>query len=341
MIMNTIKLKTDCNRICDIFVTHDLSHTSVFLQEHISPTRRCIAIIDEKVEQLYGNLFPFEKIIFHAKESHKSWDNAGEIIKQLINKQADKDIFLLGIGGGITTDITGFVASIYKRGVDFGFIPTTLLAMIDAAVGGKNGLNILEFKNMVGTIRQPQWIYANTSFLKSFSKKELYNGIPEMLKVFLIDGNDYFAGADFLVKQYNEELFATEEAVNQWMYFITKAIEIKSRFVEQDETDCGARRLLNLGHTYAHAIEHCTRQYTHGEAVGIGLVLAAQEGGFPHLNHLIHTLQSCHLPFSLPSHLSIGQLHSAMLQDKKIKNQRLPFIVLKDVGNVSFAEKQL
>ena len=94
MIMNTIKLKTDCNRICDIFVTHDLSHTSVFLQEHISPTRRCIAIIDEKVEQLYGNLFPFEKIIFHAKESHKSWDNAGEIIKQLINKQADKDIFL-------------------------------------------------------------------------------------------------------------------------------------------------------------------------------------------------------------------------------------------------------
>lgn len=339
--MEKIKLQTGSNQNCDIFVTHNLSHTPTFFQEYIAPTRRYMAVIDEKVEQLYGDLFPFEKIIFQADETNKSWTIAGEIIQQLIEKQADKDIFLLGIGGGITTDITGFVASIYKRGVDFGFIPTTLLAMIDAAIGGKNGLNILEFKNMVGTIRQPQWIYANTSFLKTFSKDKLYQGIPEMLKVFLIDGNDYFAAADFFIRQYNGELFATEEEVQQWIYFITKAIEIKCGFVRQDETDGGSRRLLNLGHTYAHAIEHCTQQYTHGEAVGIGLIFAAQQGDFPHLNHLIHTLQSCHLPCSLPTNLTIKDLHAAMLQDKKIKNQRIPFIILKDVGNVTFAEKQL
>lgn len=336
-----IVLQTKQGNNCNIIINSDFSQFDTLLSSFVAPGRRVIAIIDDNVERIYGSLFSFEKIIFHATEKDKSWESAGVIIQQLIEKQADKDTFLLGIGGGITTDITGFVAAIYKRGVDFAFVPTTLLAMVDASIGGKNGVNALSIKNMIGTIRQPKFVYTNLSFLKSFSNHDLYKAIPELLKVFLVDGKDYFAAADFFVEQYAKKLFEKDDDMQMWETFITKAIEIKCRIVEKDEFETGARRILNLGHTYAHAIEHCCPQYSHGEAVGIGLVLAAKEGNFPHIKHLIQTLQACELPHQLPIDISATEFHKAMLQDKKIDNQRLHLIVLEDVGKIAIREKEL
>ena len=149
---------------------------------------RAIVLIDEKVDALYGQLFPYEKITVFADEKEKTMDTVMTIIRRLMALGAGRDTFLLGVGGGITTDICGFIASIFKRGVGFGFVPTTLLAMTDAALGGKNGINVEGYKNMVGAIVQPQFVLVCPSFLSSFSKSDICKSVPELLKTRLISG---------------------------------------------------------------------------------------------------------------------------------------------------------
>ena len=154
-------------------------------------TRRVVAVIDRRVEELYGNLFPFEKIEVVAEERRKTMQTVEELIQKLLELHADRDVLLLGVGGGITTDICGFVASIYKRGVACGLVPTTLLGMVDAAIGGKSGVNMLGYKNMVGSIRQPEFVVSSVEFLRTLSVAEVRQGLAEMLKAFLISGKHF------------------------------------------------------------------------------------------------------------------------------------------------------
>ena len=328
--MDTLNLTTLSGQKCDIFIASETTDLSRILDKYTRPQQRIIAIIDKKVENLYGNLFPFEKIVIETSEEKKTMQTIEEITGQLLEMKAERDIFLLGIGGGITTDLTGFVASIYKRGVDFAFIPSTLLAMIDAAIGGKNGVNALKFKNMLGTIRQPKFVFEATSLLKSFTKEELYKSLPELYKVLMIEGTDFEKAADFFSSIEYERLFQHEKL----SYFIHKAVDIKCSIVRSDEFEQGDRRLLNLGHTFAHAIEHCT-SLSHGEAVGIGLVLAARNSGNAACaDSIANALRACGLLTEIPNGISRSELMDAIAQDKKITDGVLNMAVINDIGEV-------
>ncbi|MBO4646013.1 MAG: 3-dehydroquinate synthase [Bacteroidales bacterium] len=303
--------------------------------------RRVIAVVDDVVDRLYGSEFPFEKILLHASEENKTLDTVAKVMDELLALRADRDTFLLGIGGGITTDLTGFVASVFKRGVDFAFIPTTLLAMVDASIGGKNGVNVRHLKNMVGTFNLPCFIHTDCRFLRSFSTRELYKSLPEMFKAFLISGNHLAESASFFAGNDVDSLFATEENIRQLQFYIQEAVRVKERIVAQDGKDRGIRKILNLGHTVGHAIECCTDEFSHGEAVGMGLVVAAQNGSCPDIQLLRDALSSCGLPVEIPSYLSETALREAMAQDKKIANGKIDYVVLYALGDVRLVRMPL
>ena len=303
-------------------------------------TRRVVAIIDRKVEELYGNIFPFEKIEVVADERYKTMQTVEEVIQRLLALHADRDVLLLGVGGGITTDICGFVASIYKRGVACGLVPTTLLGMVDAAIGGKNGVNMLGYKNMLGTIRQPEFVVSTIDFLQTLDAEEVRQGLAEMLKVFLIKGK-YFeeCGAFFADHGVGEML---EDAVkrSQLQAFILAAVAVKEGLVREDERDNGVRQLLNLGHTFGHALERCTGM-AHGDAVAIGIVCAAKCVNSADTPLITNVLQSCGLPVEIPAGVSREAMLEAMMQDKKRADGRCRVVVLEAVGRVAVREMDL
>lgn len=332
--METISLNTLNGNTCQIYVDSTLRFFHDVLREHAA-NRRIVAIIDQNVDSLYGDVFPFEKITVRATEHDKSLATVEKVLARLVELRADRDVFLLGIGGGITTDICGFVASVFKRGVDFGFVPTTLLAMIDASVGGKNGVNLLGYKNMVGNIRQPRFVYVACSVLQSLPLASFRNALPEMWKAFLISRHDFEESADFFAHFDHTAMMRDPSALESILYYIKEAVGVKCRIVERDEWERGERRLLNLGHTFAHALEHCAPEIAHGEAVGIGLVLAAHNSAQPQLERVISkTLSDNGLRNSLPQNVDRQSMLEAMRHDKKITAGKLNFVGFDAGGKV-------
>ena len=299
--------------------------------------RRVIAIIDEKVNRLYGDLFPYERITVVAEERVKTMATVEHLVRRLMEMGAERDVFLLGVGGGITTDLCGFTASVYKRGVGFGFVPTTLLAMVDAAIGGKNGVNVDGFKNMVGAIVQPQFVLTCPSFLSSFSKSDICKSVPELLKTCLINGKGFDEVASFFGRTDFPDFLESEELLG----YIREAAAVKCGVVAQDERESGARRVLNLGHTFAHALERCSgNMLSHGEAVGIGLVLAAKNGGSDTMaERIAHALKQLELPYRVAGMMALADLNAAVEQDKKNSGHHLNLVVIDDAGKVSFCRK--
>lgn len=309
------------------------------LRTLLPENRRVIAIIDEKVDRLYGDLFPYERITVVAEERTKTMATVEHLVRRLLEMGAERDVFLLGIGGGITTDLCGFTATVYKRGVGFGFVPTTLLAMVDAAIGGKNGVNVDGYKNMVGAIVQPQFVLTCPSFLSSFSKSEINKSVPELLKTSLISGSHFDEVAAFFGRADFPEFLESEELLG----YIREAAAVKCGVVAQDEMESGVRRVLNLGHTFAHALERCSgNRLSHGEAVGIGLVLAAKNGGSDAMaERIANVLKLLELPYQVPETMEVANLDEAVAQDKKNSGHLLNLVVIDDAGKVSFCRKSV
>ena len=305
-----------------------------FLSRSIQPSQTLVAVVDSKVAELYGHYFSFPTILIDASEENKTLQTVDYVIHELLKLQIDRNCFLLGIGGGITTDIVGFVAAIYKRGVDCGLVPTSLLAMVDAAIGGKNGVNVHHLKNMVGTFRQPRFTYICTQFLYSLPIREYRAALSEILKVFLIDGRYFAEAVTFFTQTSFPALLQNDACVQCLTDLMIKAINIKCEIVEKDELEHGCRRLLNLGHTFAHAIESCTTQYVHGEAVAMGLVLAAYNAQSLLTEELIRSLEQLHLPTRVPDDISTQQLADAVCNDKKNTDTLVNVLLLKDIGKV-------
>ncbi|MBQ6957921.1 MAG: 3-dehydroquinate synthase [Bacteroidales bacterium] len=272
----------------------------------------------------------------HASEEAKTLETVADLTAQLLNLQADRDTMLIGVGGGITTDITGFLAAIYKRGLRFGLVPTTLLAQVDAALGGKNGVNFDRYKNMLGTFRPAEFVYIDTDFLTTLPLRQLRCGAAEMLKTFILaDSKAYEAAVN---------VFRSDKPqVPQWL--VRRAGEIKLALVEQDPEDHGVRQLLNLGHTFGHAIEKCAPQYEHGEAVAIGLVMAARmavEKGLmdpAEATRIREDLQAIGLPTEPP--VLEKDLRNAILQDKKRSGSRLRFVLPEHIGKATLWEESV
>ena len=272
----------------------------------------------------------------HATEEEKTLATVERLSSQLLDLQADRTTFLLGVGGGITTDLVGFTAAIFKRGLPFGLVPTTLLAQVDASIGGKNGVNFDRYKNMLGTFRQPEFVYIDTDFLQTLPNRQLRCGAAEMLKTFLLADKRAYEEA---VKVFRAE----KPQVPQWL--VGRAGEIKQALVAQDPEDHGVRRLLNLGHTFGHAIEKCSTQYEHGEAVAIGIALAARmavEKGLmatEEADRIVDDLRAVGLPVEPP--VSAEELRSAILQDKKRTGERLWFVLPETIGKATLWEESV
>ena len=201
-------------------------------------------IIDKKVEQLYSTLFPFKKVYIDALEENKSLNTVQSVIDQLRNMGADKESFLVGIGGGVVMDITGFVAAIYQRGVKYALIPTTLQAQVDAAIGGKTGINTFGYKNVVGVFNKPDLVYICSFFLKSLSREQMLCGAAEMLKIFIIKSSQNYKAAVRYFTNYQSFDYDTKDALES---LIVSAVKEKCKIVESDYKEQGKRIVLNLG----------------------------------------------------------------------------------------------
>lgn len=318
-------------------------------------------IIDNNLKP-YCNFFNnFNTIWIETSENLKTLQSVSEITEVLLEKGAHRGSFIVGVGGGITTDIAGFVASTYKRGVKFGFVPTTLLAQVDASIGGKNGVNFHSYKNIIGTISQPEWIYISPQMLSSLNPREFRAGIAEVLKTFVLFDKEYYK----LAVDYFTELQQILQKHNTYTPdgkfhnltlltdIIGKCAKYKCGVVERDEFERGERRLLNLGHTFAHAIEKICGGATeagtgimHGEAVSIGMVLAARVSGRmgmatdEFINMIESDLRSVGLPVDVPCNPATGEripmaeMLDALKKDKKASGEYINFIVPQDLGCV-------
>lgn len=277
--------------------------------------------------------FALLRIVVPAGETSKSLQQAEQIWRQLLEAQCEKDLFMLNFGGGTVCDLGGFVAATYKRGVAFAHSPTTLLAMLDAAIGGKNGIDMLSVKNCIGTIRQPDVVLPDDlSLLQTLPEEELRSGFGELVKYALIGSRELFDQIS-VVKQ-----LTASDIRPEW---IAHCAAMKRDIVKQDPEDRGVRHLLNFGHTVGHALEsllaEAGRAVTHGEAVAMGMLfesrLSARHNVLAQEElERIEELISRH--FHIPS-LSAQEVEKAMdfmLQDKKNKSGKINITLLESIG---------
>lgn len=268
--------------------------------------------------------------MIEATEQNKTVETVAGICRWLMEQGADRKAYLLGIGGGVTTDVTGFAASVYKRGVRFGFIPTTLLSQVDAAIGGKNGVNLDSFKNMIGVFRQPETTFICPEPLETLPTPQIVSGAAELLKTFIIrNENDNYQKAVEVLKGGSGDLGP----------LVAEAAKVKAGIASRDPEEHGERRLLNLGHTFAHAIEKISgEKISHGNAVAMGIIMAARlaektgiaEEGLA--RHLENDFASCGLPVECP--FGIGDLADAMKKDKKAEGHLIHFVLPIKIGHV-------
>lgn len=311
------------------------------LQRLNPPCSGIFAIIDNKVEDYFSAMRNWKIFTLHASESSKSLGTVARICSWLMENGADRDCFIIGAGGGVTTDIAGFVASIYKRGVRFGLVPTTLLSSADAAIGGKNGVNHLGIKNMIGNITQPEWVFQSPVFFKTLQRRVFREGIAEILKTFLIFSPDLYSFAVSFFSGYDHRHPSPkEEQILERI--VRECARLKMSVVKKDEKDRGERMVLNLGHTFGHALENWAREnhrkILHGEAVASGIVTAAKVASALDLcpkslaSELAEDFRSVGLPSSY--RIRISKILSAIEQDKKAFSDSITLILPIGIGNV-------
>lgn len=275
-------------------------------------------------------------IAIEATEEEKSMETVLLITRSLLEAGASRKALVLAIGGGITTDLAGFAASIYKRGVRYANVPTTLLAQVDAAIGGKTGVNFDAYKNMLGVIVQPVFTYVCAEALRTLPRRDFLSGAAELLKTFIIENeDDHYARAI--------QWLSADGADGQDL--ILAAAAVKAGIVSRDPYEAGERRKLNLGHTFAHAIEHEARvreeDITHGEAVAMGMILAARLSDRLGVSAGLEArLTADFAAVGLPTACSypLAALAGAMDKDKKAEGALVHFVLPERIGSVIIRE---
>lgn len=265
-------------------------------------------------------------------EEYKNLATLEQVLEQMFVSKLDRKSTLVAFGGGVVTDIGGFAASIYQRGIDFVNVPTTFLAMVDAAVGGKTGVNNAFGKNLIGSFYQPKAVFCESEWLKTLPERELAAGMAEFIKMALcfdeqtLEMIEALNAEDFLKAQTPSEIYTQ---------IIAKAVQLKAGIVSADEREARARMLLNYGHTFAHVIERETnfRTFLHGEAVAIGIVMANALALTLGLisqrenDRVVALLEK----FKLPTHYKIANaedFYNAFFHDKKAQNSKINFVLL-------------
>jgi len=299
------------------------------LERYIT-AEKVVIITDTNVSHYFQKEFPpYDVIEIGTGEKIKNLDTVQDICGKLVQLEADRSSFIVGIGGGIVCDIAGFVASTYMRGVRFGFVSSTLLAQVDAGVGGKNGVNLDGYKNIVGVFNQPEFVICDMNLLKTLPEREILCGIAEIVKHAVIGDVDLFC---YLEKYHEKTLGLDTEVIEKLVY---DSILIKSSIVNRDEKEKGERRKLNFGHTFGHAIEKVTG-VAHGEAVSIGMVaalaLSVKRGCLPaeDAERIEGLLEKLKLPTRIE--LDGDRVIDALRKDKKRIGDRVNFVLLRGIG---------
>ena len=353
-----LKIQTKTQKYPIIIGSNLIENISKISKENSINFKKCLLVIDKNIPKKAvskikesldkKNIFIH---LFKASEINKNQKNVNKILDILLNKNFSREDCLISIGGGITGDIGGFVASLFKRGLKFINIPTTLLSQVDSSIGGKTGINTKYGKNLIGSFYQPNLVISDIQFLKTLPKREIICGYGEILKHSLIANKKFFY---FLNKNSNKVLSLTSP-------FIEKAIhescKIKKSVVQKDENENGLRKILNFGHTFAHAYEASlgfSKKLNHGEAVILGMRTALNFSKKNHIlnqseyNLIINHILNSNLPSSINKFFKFKDLNkilSFMLKDKKNNSDKISLVLLKKIGspliNREYSEKSL
>ncbi|MBA1339065.1 MAG: 3-dehydroquinate synthase/shikimate kinase / 3-dehydroquinate synthase [Pelagibacterales bacterium] len=336
-----------------ILIGNNILHLLKNKIKSICPKTKKIALVfDKNVPKKYKNiilkeLHEYELISynFNASEKTKSLTTAIFYLNKLLSNNFNRTDLVIGVGGGITGDLIGFVASIFKRGINFMSVPTTLLSQVDAAIGGKTGVNSNFGKNLIGSFSQPKLVISDTSFLKSLPRKEIICGYAEILKHAVIYNNVFFNW----LKLNTKHIFSLRS--KELIYAIQKSCKIKLFFVNKDVDEKNLRMVLNFGHTFGHAIEvknNYSKNITHGEAVLAGMIFAAKLSVIKKvctiktLNDLLEIYKMNNLSYTFKKYLNsreINALISYLKNDKKNNDKKINFILLKKIGRTALPNK--
>ena len=328
------------------------------IRKNMKNFHKCFLIIDKKVPKKFiisiKKSLKQKKIytyLFNASEANKNFENTNKILEVLLSKNFTREDCVISIGGGITGDISGFVANLYKRGLKFINVPTTLLSQVDSSIGGKTGVNSKHGKNLIGSFYQPNLVISDTQFLKTLPKREIICGYGEILKHSLINNKQFF---NFLDNNYKKIINLSSPFIEKTIY---ESCKIKKNIVEKDEKEKGLRKILNFGHTFAHAYEASlgfSKKLNHGEAVILGMQTALdfsldkkliKKNEFKSIkNHII----KAKLPVSINKFFKLKDLSkiiSFMTKDKKNNSSKISLVLLKKIGfpifNKQYTKREL
>ena len=310
------------------------------LLPRLLPDKRVVVVSDTNIDRHYHTLVNrYEHVLIGLGEASKTLVTADAIYKKFISMGVDRSTFVLAIGGAyvvwaliccIVTDVAGFVASTYMRGVEFGFVSTSLLGQVDASVGGKNGVNVDGYKNMVGTFTQPRFVICDVGMLRTLPEREVRTGMAEIIKAGIIADEELFSKLELTPLA---ELTKNPDLLAEVVY---RAIKVKADIVERDEREHGDRRKLNLGHTLAHAIEKSSSKMNHGEAVAVGLSLISDAAARRGLLSAADKERICSLlqrtGFDLTPPVAMRVLLKAVSKDKKSEGDVLNVVFPTAIG---------
>ncbi len=324
------------DRSYPIVIGNGLLDGGLDLSEFV-PGPNCLIVSNETVAPLYlDRILPnfngknITTLALPDGEVHKSVATMQKILDKLVESHANRDTTVVALGGGVVGDIAGFAAACYMRGVAFIQIPTTLLAQVDSSVGGKTGVNHPEGKNLIGAFHQPQVVMIDIDTLVTLPDRELKAGLAEVIKYGAICDSEFFAW----LEQNMPALLAKEPAA--LVYAVRRSCELKAMVVAEDEREAGRRAILNFGHTFGHAIEHCLGygEWLHGEAVAAGMLMAAELSGLVEsdVERLRALIAAAGLPVSPPA-IDADNWLRAMGMDKKVQQKQLRFVLLKALGD--------
>ena len=358
MKQNKLNIITKTDKYPIIIGSNLTSHLTKIFKLNSIQFEKCFIVVDKNIPKKYiSNIKRSLKnkeiyiLFFNASEKNKNLNSVNKIVNILLRKNFSRNDCLISLGGGITGDVSGFAASIFKRGLKFINIPTTLLAQVDSSIGGKTGVNSVYGKNLIGNFYQPSLVISDTNFLKSLPKREIICGYGEILKHSLINNKKFFY---FLDKNLKKILNLSSPFIEKTIY---ESCKIKKKVVEKDEKETGLRKVLNFGHTFAHAYEASvgySRKLNHGEAVILGMKTALSFSLNENIlrrseyNLIINHIYNSGLPFSIKKYFStkdLSKILSFMIKDKKNNSENINLVLLKQIGipifNKHYSKKKI
>ena len=345
--MRPIKLivKTSSEKYPIIIGRNLVSNLSQLLKNNSVKFKKCLLIFDKNIPNKYVNIISKSlrrhevyKLFYNANEKNKNQRNVNKILDLLLRKNFSRSDCLISVGGGITGDVAGFAASLFKRGIKFINIPTTLLSQVDSSVGGKTGINTSQGKNLIGSFYQPKIVISDVDILKSLPFREIICGYAEIVKHALIANKKFY---NFLNKNIKEILKLKSPTIEKSIY---ESCKVKKLIVEKDEKEKDLRKILNFGHTFAHAYEaslNFSKKLNHGEAVILGMKSAFEFSynkkfiNRKEFDSAIKHLNNSYFPISIKNYFTfkkINQIVSFMMMDKKNNSKNIKLMLIKKIG---------